>query len=692
MATIEFGASAGKWSEAAKWVGGVKPGEGDDVVFSATSASCTITEEARCRSLNAELYKATLTQENTLRIGTTTSNAGVCLLLGAGMTLVVTSSAVKFVSTSGTKEKITTAGKVFKRFEFENGKYEQMDNATVKESWEWSNCEYITNDHEVIVSESGIMRCGGSTTEIKFGKSIVKSTSNGTFFWEFSNNYKAMVTTEATLEGTGSSLSYESSAAQTWKKLACTKGGMVFLSSAATIVTVETLEVNAGSGFTTNGIECEAGKAIAITKEIKVVGAKDANYVFFKSRSTTVWKLKLEAGVTFTPEFLEFERTKVEGAGTINEANHCFDWGGNEGITFKHNTIEAAAGAGKKWEETAAWTGAHLPTNSDDVVLGASSGSIETSPSSNVYARSLDATNYKATLTINTEFHLWGVTAPAGNLVFKLGAGMTLAGGNRINLRAKVSAPSEALKITTAGLEVPWEFFFEGKAKYELQDKFKYTGTGKRFVIREESELKTNNQEVIIGQWEQESSAKSELGSSVIVATTTSGTAFRFANTAAVTPGTSRLEITGTGEAEKTFENNSAKKFYDLVIASQNVSFNGSEKEAELHNLTFNTGGFKESIKLGTGYVLNVTNEFKHNAAVGSLVVFESREAAQKSSLKLAGAYSTDYLNIKGIKAEGVGLPYNAGFHSVDRGGNLNWVFPGERYGSIPATIGPSVY
>lgn len=100
MAKYRAVAAGGKWSEILTWEDEIEgifkpatvvPTANDDVQLLSTSGSVTISAEALCRSLDATNYANTLTFEaaRVLKIGTTSSNAGLCLKLGAGMTLSV---------------------------------------------------------------------------------------------------------------------------------------------------------------------------------------------------------------------------------------------------------------------------------------------------------------------------------------------------------------------------------------------------------------------------------------------------------------------------------------------------------------------------------------------------------------------------------------------------------------------------
>lgn len=83
MATITFGAVAGNWSDNTKWVGGVKPADGDDVIFNSESADCSVNENtAKLKSLDMTDYVGTLSNSYTMHIRGATASTNVCKLAG----------------------------------------------------------------------------------------------------------------------------------------------------------------------------------------------------------------------------------------------------------------------------------------------------------------------------------------------------------------------------------------------------------------------------------------------------------------------------------------------------------------------------------------------------------------------------------------------------------------------------------
>jgi hypothetical protein len=119
---ITFGTVDGNANDGTKWVGGVAPGAGDDVLFIATSANCTITASVTWNSLNCTGYTGVLTHNASVTLTLDSQDAlGNSLILVSGMTYTLgsaTNSAITFTG-AGTS-KITTGTKILGNVVFNN--------------------------------------------------------------------------------------------------------------------------------------------------------------------------------------------------------------------------------------------------------------------------------------------------------------------------------------------------------------------------------------------------------------------------------------------------------------------------------------------------------------------------------------------------------------------------------------------
>lgn len=212
MAVIEASAAGGNWNAKAAWVGEVVPTAADDVILAAASGSISTVEGSNpvCRSLDALNYKATLKIASvataTLKIGTTTSNAGLCLRLGAGMTLSVTeTSEIVFVGTANAEERITWAGKTPGRLTFGSAEskakwvfQDALKTLTVSTLVKLAFGELNINGKEFDVGEFHVS--GAGIKAFTAGMSIIKLRRTTGEIWATTTANTTVNTAECTIE------------------------------------------------------------------------------------------------------------------------------------------------------------------------------------------------------------------------------------------------------------------------------------------------------------------------------------------------------------------------------------------------------------------------------------------------------------------------------------------------------------
>lgn len=132
--TITFGGVAGNANDGTKWVGGVAPGAGDDVLLTATSAACTITASVTWNSLNCTGYTSTLTHNASVTLTLDGQDAlGDTLILVSGMTYTLGNALTSAITFTGAgTSKITTGGKTLGNIIFNNSgdTFQLQDNFT----------------------------------------------------------------------------------------------------------------------------------------------------------------------------------------------------------------------------------------------------------------------------------------------------------------------------------------------------------------------------------------------------------------------------------------------------------------------------------------------------------------------------------------------------------------------------------
>lgn len=158
MATIEISEAGGTFSATTAWVGGVVPGEHDDIVCMANGKSGSLTHGAAqaCRSIDFTNYKKTWTPGAfTFSIGDATAGReNIALKFSSEMVITITASCVlSFVSTSATQQTFTFNGKSL------TGNTGKVKFAGVGGSWKLADA---FNFSEMIL-EKGTLDFGGKT-------------------------------------------------------------------------------------------------------------------------------------------------------------------------------------------------------------------------------------------------------------------------------------------------------------------------------------------------------------------------------------------------------------------------------------------------------------------------------------------------------------------------------------------------
>lgn len=316
-------------------------------------------------------------------------------------------------------------------------------------------------------------------------------------------------------------------------------------------------------------------------------------------------------------------------------------------------TIEASA-LGGKWSETTAWTGAKVPGEGDDVILGALSGAIETAAEAK--CRSLEAGEYKSTLTVGAAGPLViGATTSNAGLCLSLGPGMTLAGTGTIRLNSK---SAEAQKLSMGGHTHKGVFEFRESAKYELLESLVAEGI---IATKNTCEVITNGHAVTTSTNTVEllETSKITLGISTVTCKK-----WEAAAGATVTAGTSKIiasEIfAGGGHTYATVE----------LTAAATTTVTGSNTIA---NLILHTAGKK--VKFEKTTKTTITESITTNAKSGSKCILESSEAGKEWEIsKASGVFELGYLELKDSHAVG-GASWYAGLTSTNVSGNEGWKF-----------------
>lgn len=208
MASIYADVGGGQWGTGSTWVGGNVPTAADDVFLDDTAGNVTINVNAACRSLNCSGYLGTLTHNAgvTLSIGDGTAGAGnVALKFYASMFYTKgngATSAIAFVSTSGTTQTITTAGKTLGNTTFNGagGSWQLTDNLATSSTAKITHTQGSFDAVTYNVQTGAVDSSGTSTRTLKLG------TGTWTLLASTTNIVWSMNLTGLTFEGTNANI------------------------------------------------------------------------------------------------------------------------------------------------------------------------------------------------------------------------------------------------------------------------------------------------------------------------------------------------------------------------------------------------------------------------------------------------------------------------------------------------------
>lgn len=336
-------------------------------------------------------------------------------------------------------------------------------------------------------------------------------------------------------------------------------------------------------------------------------------------------------------------------------------------------TITAAAGGGN-WTTGATWVGGVAPTNADDAVLDATSGSITIN--AGAVCRSLNCTGYTATLT-----HTAGVTltigdgtAGAGNIALLFSAGMTYSRGSTTTSAISFVSTSATMQtITTAGKSLGNQVINGAGSSYQLTDSHTLAATITSLTLTAGT-LNTNDQTCSWGLFSSSNSNNRTLtlGASSI---TVSGTATAWdmgtftnltfnANTSTLTFIGGNVVLSG------------GSRTFNTVVFSGSGSASVGSGGATFANLTrIGTAVKTDSLIFGsTNYTITGTLTVTGNSAINRMFVFASVGAPRTITAGSVAITNADFRDIVGAGAASWDLSAITG-GSGNCGGNSGITF-----------------
>lgn len=352
MATLYLKAAGGNWTAAGTWsnvnaAGGDSSGPptaADNCIAELASGNVTIDSGAVCRSFDTTSgtgsYGGTITHTAavTLTIGDATAGVGnVAIKLNSGITYTLGSastSAISFVSTSGTQQTITSAGKSFGNFTINGtGSSYLLSDAMTIASTALVTLTAGTFDTGGVACAWGSFTTTGSVARtLTLGASTITMNGNVTNNWNVSGsnitlnaNTSSIITT--TNAGAGSTLF--SGGSLTYNIVSFTGSGEVRITGTSTFGTL----TRTGTAAKTDSFYLASNITVTGTLNLNGNSATNRLLVFSSTLGTAITLTAANVSVTNA----DFRDITGAGAGSWDLSaitGLSGDCGGNSGITF----------------------------------------------------------------------------------------------------------------------------------------------------------------------------------------------------------------------------------------------------------------------------------------------------------------------------------------------------------------------
>lgn len=696
MATLYLKSAGGNYSSANTWSNvnsagtdnSGPPTAADDVICELASGNLTGDAAMAARSFDCQggtgSYAGTFTHNAgfTLSIGDGTAGLGNrALRFSSFMTYTLGSastSAILFKSTSATQQTITTAGKTLGPPTF---------NATSNGSWQFSDA-FSCGTQTLTLTKGSLDTNGQTVTAGNFDLSVANTRSltlgsssiplSGT-----SSSTWSAVSTNLTLSAASSTITLTGAGAGFVGHNSGSSGGTYGTVSFTGDGTHAIAGANTFGALTFTGTASKTCELTLSNASQIVSGAFTSNGNSATNRNliktgTLGTTYTITAG-TVTVTNSDFKDITGAGAGSWDLSaitGKSGDCGGNSGITFTTGATQTATGTASFTWSTHGWT-SRVPLPQDDVVIN----------NAFVAGRTVTLDMPRAGKSINwtgaTGSPTWDMsTASSFFGSATLLSGISLSGTSAITFEGRGS-----FTLTSAGID--WgralTFAMVG-GTMTLQDalsqasySFSHTdGT----VVGNGFNVTSNNITSTSGRTR---------GLTLGTGTWTYGGTGTIWSTSAtnltIDATGSTISLSNTSASAKTFAG-AGKTYNDITIATGGagaVTFTGANTIARI----LVTGGSTKSIVLpgSTTTTLTGTQPFP-SGAVSNLITFTASSGS--ATVSAANLIDADYVSLTNIVGAGAGIPFYAGTHSTDGGGNTNWSFT-SRSSDPTASVSDSV-
>lgn len=683
MGLITAAAGGGNWTVGGTWVGGVAPTAADDALLSNLSGNVTINSGALARSVDCTAgtgYTGVLTHNSAvnMQIGDGTAGASsIALKFSAGMTytkLSTTTSAFTFISSSGTQQTVTTAGKTMGNVIFNNatGSWQLQDTFTSAATFTLTAGTLDTNNQAVNVSSCSNTASGVRT--LTLGSTIITMTSSGTAAaWGTGTNLTMTANTGTlVLTGTAALGNFPTGATTNYNGMSIqfTGSGIQAFAGNCTMANL----TRTGTTSVSDGLTF--ANATTFTGNIVFNGNSSGQRLLISSDTRGTARILTVTGTYSGSNWDLSDITKAGGgSGDLSALSSVGNGDGNTGFTFPTAANRYAVVAGN-YSSTATWSstsggagGSTVPVLQDNVFFDASSAA-GTYTFDEPRVAGFDATNFTRTMTASVGPNIYGSMT--------LGAGMTKTSGGvtwTIYKRGTTSITSSAIDFADA---LTWDTLSTNACT--LNDTF--SATNKALT--------------------QTSGTLTTTGINVTAASFTSSNS----NTRALTLGTATWTLSGTGTVWNftttiglTFSGANAT----VVITDTSASAKGYTAGGTISRLTYpaSTSGavsiavtctLTDITVSGTGTAIlkfPSLGTVTLTGGAGSLpsgtsashLQFQATAAGTRCSISSATTLTPSYVDLKDQNGAGAGIPHIA-TNGIDVLNNANWNFVTTSSGS----------
>ncbi len=674
---VLYGKAAGGNFNGANWsttgslgVDSVTPTAADDCILETGSGNFTINSGSVCRSLDCTSgtgsYGGTLTHSSavTFTIGDATAGAGnVAFKLAAGMTYTLNaaaSSALAFVSTSGTQQAITFAGKTTGTVTFNGagGNWQYQDNHTATGSFNLTEgtldmngrtCSYTSfnsnnaNTRTLTLGAAAITNAGTLAFNVVTGLTITANTAVITC----TNNNLSI--TAGTINWNGTSV--------------VITGGGTTACGAAPIFNNVTIT---GTASKTDVVTFSNSNGWTMTGTFTATGNSSVNRILIQSTVVGTARPITAAAVSLTNvDFMD-----MTGAGAASWTGTSLgDCGGNTNITFTSPLTLYRVGAGGNWSASN-WSLTSGGTTDQRVPLPQDTVNVDANASGTVsndmprLGKDTNFTGFGGTWQFNvTANSIFGSLVISSGLTFSGNQQFTMAGRSTHTITSNgVTFISSPVAIQSPGGTYTLQDAFSCSAAFIVTDGT-FTDSGFSVTCSTFSIATRTATLNATGTWSLTSTAATNIWNANTTTTT-------------INAGSSTISITTTSANLRTFIGGNNKTYgilnYTLSGSTGGLDITGQSTYSAIN---FSDASNARTLRFTAGNTTTFTGAgLVGNGASGRLLVLSSITAATHTLSKGPSIMSVDWWNITNSIATG-GAAWHAGANSTDGGGNTGWLF-----------------